>query len=107
MAPTATPPNAWALHSVTQPDNVVELRPSGSLDASTACFLHARLDALVRSGYDEIIVNCRNLQHIDADGVAPIQHIAEIFGELGGKLTMLGLDLPIDGLGEGVFPLAA
>ena len=46
MAPTATPPNAWALHSVTQPDNVVELRPSGSLDASTAGFLHARLDGL-------------------------------------------------------------
>ncbi len=107
MAPTATPPNAWALRSVTQPDNVVELRPSGSLDATTAGFLHTHLDALMRSGYDEIIVNCRDLRHIDADGVAPIQHIAEIFGELGGKLTLLGLDLPIDGLGEGALPLAA
>ena len=46
MAPTAAPPSAWVLHSVTQPDNVVELRPSGSLDASTAGFLHARLDGL-------------------------------------------------------------
>jgi anti-anti-sigma factor len=107
MAPTATPPNAWALHSVTQPDNVVELRPSGSLDASTACFLHARLDALVRSGYDEIIVNCRHLQHIDAAGVAPIRHIAEIFDQLGGRLTLLGLELSIDGLGEGVLPFAS
>ena len=107
MAPTATTPNAWALHSVTQPDNVVELRPSGSLDASTACLLHARLDALVRSGYDEIIVNCRHLQHIDAAGVAPIRHIAEIFDQLGGRLTLLGLELSIDGLGEGVLPFAS
>ena len=66
-----------------------------------------RSKTLTRKRYDEIIVNCRDLRHIDADGVAPIQHIAEIFGELGGKLTMLGLDLPIDGLGEGALPLAA
>ena len=107
MGSSATTPDAWALRFVTQPDNVVELRPSGSLDATTASFLHTRLDALMRSGYDEIIVNCRDLRHIDADGVAPIQHIAEIFGELGGKLTLLDLDLPIDGLGEGGLPLAA
>lgn len=107
MAPAATPANAWALHSVTQPDNVVELRPSGSLDESTACFLHARLDALVRSGYDEIIVNCRHLQHIDAAGVVPIRHNAEIFDQLGGRLTLLDLDLAIDGLVNGAVPLAA
>ena len=62
---------------------------------------------MVRSGYDEIIVNCRHLHYIDADGVAPTRHIAEIFGELGGKLTLPSLDLPIDGPGEGVLPLAA
>ena len=61
----------------------------------------------MRSGYDEIIVNCRHLHHIDAAGVAPIRHIAEIFDQLGGRLTLLGLDLPIDGLGEDVLPFAA
>ena len=33
--------------------------------------------------------------------------IAEIFDQLGGRLTLLGLDLPIDGLGEGVLPFAS
>jgi len=107
MAPTASPPNAWALHSVTQPDNVVELRPSGSLDASTARFLHARLDALVRSGYDEIVVDCRQLRRIDAAGFAPIQRAAELLDAMGGALTIVDLDLVIDGLDDVDLPLAA
>lgn len=105
MAPKASPPTAWALHSVTQPDNVVELRPSGSLDSSTARFLHARLDALVRSGYDEIVVDCRHLQRIDADGFAPIQRAAELLDALGGRLRLIDLDLEVDGLDD--VPLAA
>ena len=90
-----------------QPDNVFELSPSSSLAAATVCSLHARLDALVRSGFDEIIINCRHLQHIDAGGFAPIRHTAEILDALGGGLTLLGLELPIGGLNDGPPPLAA
>ncbi|MEO0495415.1 MAG: STAS domain-containing protein, partial [Actinomycetota bacterium] len=78
-----------------------------SLDSSTARFLHARLDALVRSGYDEIIVDCRHLQRIDADGYAPIQRAAEILDAMGGRLTLLDLDLPVDGIEPAELPLAA
>lgn len=92
MAPNATTPHAWALHSVTRPDNVVELRPSGPLDSSTARFLAARLDALVRSGYDEIIVDFRSVARIDAEGMAPVNRSAEILEALGGKLTIIDLD---------------
>lgn len=92
MAPNATTPHAWALHSVTRPDNVVELRPSGPLDSSTARFLAARLDALVRSGYDEIIVDFRSVARIDADGMAPVNRSAEILEALGGRLVVVDLD---------------
>ncbi|MEM9203030.1 MAG: STAS domain-containing protein [Actinomycetota bacterium] len=92
MAPNATTPHAWALHSVTRPDNVVELRPSGPLDASTARFLGARLDALVRSGYDVIIVDFRSVVRIDAAGMAPIQRAAEILEAIGGQLVTADLD---------------
>lgn len=92
MAPNATTPHAWALHSVTRPDNVVELRPSGPLDSSTARFLAARLDALVRSGYDEIVVDFRSVARIDADGMAPVNRSAEILEALGGRLVVVDLD---------------
>ncbi|MEM9464888.1 MAG: STAS domain-containing protein [Actinomycetota bacterium] len=92
MAPTATTPHAWALHSVTRPDNVVELRPSGPLDSSTARFLAARLDALVRSGYDEIIVDFRSVARLDADGMAPVRAAAELLDALGGRLVTVDLD---------------
>ena len=88
----ALTPHAWALHSVTRPDNVVELRPSGSLDASTALVLDARLDALVRSGYDEIVVDFRHVDRFDAVGMAPVQRAAQIMQELGGRLTIVDLD---------------
>ncbi len=92
MAPTATTPHAWALHSVTRPDNVVELRPSGPLDSSTARFLAARLDVLVRSGYDEIIIDFRGVGRLDAAGMAPVHHSARILEALGGRLTIVDLD---------------
>jgi anti-anti-sigma regulatory factor len=92
MAPTATTPHAWALHSVTRPDNVVELRPSGSLDSSTARFLSARLDALVRSGYDEIIVDFRGVERLDEAGMAPIRSAAALLDALGGRLVIVDLD---------------
>ena len=92
MAPTANTPHAWALHSVTLPDNVVELRPSGPLDASTARFLAARLDALVRSGYDEIVVDFRAVDRLDDAGMAPIRAAAELLDALGGRLVTVDLD---------------
>ena len=92
MAPTAHTPHAWALHSVTRPDNVVELRPSGPLDASTARFLAARLDALVRSGYAEIVVDFRNVARVDDAGMAPIKTAAEVLDALGGRLVIVDLD---------------
>ena len=92
MAPTATTPHAWALHSVTRPDNVVELRPSGPLDSSNARFLAARLDALVRSGYDEIIVDFRAVARVDVAGMAPIREAAEVLDALGGRLVAIDLD---------------
>ena len=92
MAPTAQTPHAWALHSVTLPDNVVELRPSGPLDSSTARFLAARLDALVRSGYDEIIIDFRSVDRVDDAGMAPVRMAAELLEALGGRLVTVDLD---------------
>lgn len=88
MAPTATTPNAWALHSVTQPDNVVELRPSGPLDSSTARFLAARLDALVHSGHDQIVLDLRYVDRLDAVGMAPVRRTAALLDATGGQLTI-------------------
>ena len=92
MAPTATTPHAWALHSVTRPDNVVELRPSGPLDSSTARFLAARLDALVRSGYDQIVVDFRSVARLDQCGMAPVREAAQLLEALGGRLVTVDLD---------------
>ena len=92
MAPNARTPHAWALHSVTRPDNVVELRPSGPLDSSTARFLAARLDALVRSGFDEIVVDFRAVDRIDTEGMAPIREAAALLDALGGRLVTVDLD---------------
>lgn len=89
MAPSASPPTAWALHSVRRPDNGVELRPSGTLDAVTARFLDARLDALIRSGYDEIVVDLTSVDRLDRVGSEPIERAAAVLDALGGRLTVL------------------
>lgn len=91
MAPTAPPPNAWALHSATRPDNVVELAPSGSLNRSTARFMSARLDVLIRSGYDTIIVDCSNVDRVDEAGWAPLVQAAAVLDALGGRLVVTDL----------------
>ena len=61
----------------------------------------------MRSGYDEIIIDCRHLQRINADGFAPIRRAAELLDAMGGRLTLVDLDLAVDGLDEDILPLAA
>jgi anti-anti-sigma factor len=73
-------------------DGYAELILTGELDIATAPVLHECLDQLVLDGQRDLRLNVSALWFLDAGGIGFLLELRQQLGELGGTLTMSGVN---------------
>ena len=72
-------------------DDVVIAVASGDLTSTTVKTVSALVHDLVASGQFQLMLDCRRLYTVDADGLAGLHEAREALEKRGGSLTMTGV----------------
>lgn len=81
--------------SETRREEIVVLRLSGRLDASTAGTLAARLRASIDAGERRFIVDAERLDYVDSAGLQTLLVAAKRLQPLAGRIVLSALGEPI------------